>query len=141
MRKIVRELSEKEVGGVKEEEIFWEFKVKREPNLLYLYLFPRKEWGLKLEGYVKSILIKVSIHEVRICREEIKEKLQTVNSFKDCFIYSDKIELEFEDNPNIHEDIKSAIIKLNELIKEEREKLEKIEKALERIARPKTESD
>ena len=131
MKELIKE-GGKEMG---DEEIFWEYKVMISGNTLYLNLYPREEWGISVTG---SIFYKINGHEIRIDKSTIEKKLkETVKSFKGCGVYSGQISLTFEDNPNIHEDVKKAMLKLNETINEEREKVEKIEKELKGIATPK----
>ena len=131
MKELIKE-GGKEMG---DEEIFWEYKVMISGNTLYLNLYPREEWGISVTG---SIFYKINGHEIRIDKSTIEKKLQeTVKSFKGCGVYSGEISLKFEDNPNIHEDVKKAMLKLNEILDEEREKVEKIEKELKGIATPK----
>ena len=138
MRKIVKEFSEKEVEEVKEEEIFWEYTVERLGGEFRVKLYPRREWGLKLD--FRKLILESDQHKMTIYDSEIKEQLKdTIKSFKEVDIFTDYIVLRFGDNPNIHEDIKNAILKLNGIINEEREKLENIKKALNGIAIPKEE--
>jgi len=130
MKELIKE-GGKEMG---DEELFWEYKLRKVGNTLDLNLYPREEWGISVIG--GSIFYKINGHEIRIDRPTIEKKLQeAVKSFKRCSIYGE-ISLTFEDNPNIHEDVKKAMLKLNGILDEEREKVEKIEKELKGIATP-----
>ncbi|WP_048147028.1 hypothetical protein [Pyrococcus abyssi] len=138
MRKIAEEFSEEK--RVSEEKIFWEYEIRKEDNKIYLYLYPKKEWGLT--AYGETITYKASEYKIRLSKSSIAEKLEsTVKSLVDYLPDSryNEFVLIFEDNPNIPQDIKTAILKINEILAEEREKIEKIEKELEGIATPKTE--
>lgn len=134
MKELIKE-GGKEMGG---EEIFWEYKLKKSGDTLYLYLCPREGWGIRIEPG-KIVCEVIHKHKIIVYESTIEKKLQeTVKSFKRCDMYYEgKIILVFEDKPNIHEDIKKAMLKLNEIINEEREKVEKIEKELKGIATPK----
>ncbi|MCD6188727.1 MAG: hypothetical protein J7J97_00810, partial [Thermococcus sp.] len=139
-KELMKELIKEGGREMGDEEIFWEYKVMISGNTLYLNLYPRGEWGIKTDSYSNRIVYKINGHEITIYKSTIEMKLkEAAKSFKGCIIYNEKIALTFEDNPNIHMHVKKAMLKLNELIDEERKKVEKIEKELKGIATPKKE--
>ena len=139
MKKIVKDLLEKEVSEVEEEEIFWEYTIEKIAGIFRVRLYPRKEWGIYLKDTSQYIIYQIDNNKVEISSLEIKRMLkETAKSFEDIRISSDYILLRFRDEPNMHEDIRKAILKLNGILNEEREKVEKIWKALEGVAIPKT---
>jgi len=136
-KELMKELIKEEGKEMGDEEIFWEYELKKVDDTLYLHLYPREEWGISITG---KIYYKINECEIVIGELTINRELEgKIKSFKRVSIYGGEVVLEFKDNPNIHEDVKNAMLKLNEILHEGREKAEKIEKELKGIATPKKE--
>ena len=126
-------------GGeeIKEEEIFWEFKLRRDWGIWRVELYPRPEW-ISFEEYARGayeIVLDMEGNRAAISLSEIRDSIkQEIESFEDIFIRRNEIELRFKDNPNIHEDIRNALLKINTIILEIKDRMGKIEKELCEIA-------